>query len=53
MKVSEECVGCGQCAAYCSFEAIIIFGRAAMNENCTECGECVKYCPLSAITEII
>jgi ferredoxin len=52
MKVGEKCVGCGQCAAYCAFDAIVIFGRAAMNENCTECGKCIKYCPISAIMEV-
>jgi ferredoxin len=51
MKVSKDCVGCGQYAAYCPFDAIIVFGNASMNENCTECGKCVKYCPVSAILE--
>ncbi|MFZ3167579.1 MAG: 4Fe-4S binding protein [Candidatus Methanoperedens sp.] len=51
MKVSDDCVGCGQCAAYCPFDAITVFGRAAMNENCKECGKCVEYCPVCAISE--
>ncbi|NJD77137.1 MAG: ferredoxin [Candidatus Methanoperedens sp.] len=50
MKVSQECVGCGQCACYCPCDAIIVLGRAAMNDKCIECGKCVLYCPLSAIS---
>lgn len=51
MKVSNSCVGCGQCAAYCPYDAIIVFGRAGMNEKCVECGTCIKYCPVCAIME--
>ena len=51
MNVSKECVGCGQCAAYCPYNAIIVFGHAAMNEKCVACGICVGYCPVCAISE--
>ena len=51
MKVGGECVGCGQCAAYCLFDAITVFGCAAINEKCQECGKCADYCPVSAISE--
>jgi len=51
MKVDENCVGCGQCAAYCSFEAIIVLACASMNEKCTQCGKCIAYCPMGAISE--
>ncbi|MCZ7400110.1 MAG: 4Fe-4S binding protein [Candidatus Methanoperedens sp.] len=51
MKVSNVCVGCGQCAAYCPYDAILVFGRASMKERCTECGICISYCPLRAILE--
>jgi len=50
MKVDQNCVGCGQCAAYCPYDAITVFGHAEMNEKCVECGTCVKYCPVSAIS---
>ncbi len=50
MKISEVCVGCGQCAAYCPFDAIIVFGKAAINEKCRECAKCVEYCPVNAIS---
>lgn len=52
MKVAEYCVGCGQCVAYCAFDAITVFGRAAVNEKCIECGKCARYCPVCAISEI-
>ncbi len=58
MKVSEKCVGCGQCAAYCPYDAIIVFGRAATETpylntgtKCAECCICVDYCPVLAISE--
>jgi NAD-dependent dihydropyrimidine dehydrogenase PreA subunit len=51
MKVDIKCVGCGQCAAYCPNDAIIVFGRASMNEKCVECGICLDYCPVFAISE--
>lgn len=51
MKVSQKCVGCGQCAVYCPCDAIVIFGHARMNEKCVECGTCIDYCPLCAISE--
>ncbi|MDD1745531.1 MAG: 4Fe-4S binding protein [Candidatus Methanoperedens sp.] len=51
MKVDKTCVGCGQCAAFCPYDAIVVFGRAFMNEKCVECGICVEYCPACAISE--
>lgn len=51
MIINQTCVGCGQCAAYCPYDAIVIFGRASMNEKCVECGICVDYCPTCAISE--
>jgi ferredoxin len=49
MKIARECVGCGQCAAYCPFDAIDIFGRAVKNKNCIGCEQCIDYCPVGAI----
>ncbi|MBU4139695.1 MAG: 4Fe-4S binding protein [Euryarchaeota archaeon] len=51
MIIDQQCVGCGQCAAYCPYDAIDVFGRASMNEKCVECGICVDYCPVCAISE--
>jgi MinD superfamily P-loop ATPase len=49
MKVNENCVGCGQCATFCKFDAIVVRGRANMSERCIECGVCAAYCPVNAI----
>ena len=49
MKVNENCVGCGQCATFCKFDAIVVRGRASMSERCIECGICAAYCPVNAI----
>lgn len=50
MKVNKHCVGCGQCAVFCPYDAIIVLGHAAMNDKCVQCGICVNYCPLGAIS---
>ncbi|MEM2924933.1 MAG: 4Fe-4S binding protein [Methanocellales archaeon] len=49
MFISERCVGCGQCIAFCPVNAIEISGRAKVNENCINCEICKSYCPLDAI----
>ncbi|MCG7849361.1 MAG: 4Fe-4S binding protein [ANME-2 cluster archaeon] len=51
MRISTECVGCGQCVVFCPSEAISVCGRASISDNCTQCGICVPYCPLGAIKE--
>ncbi len=53
MKIGQNCVGCGQCAAYCPSDAIKVFGRARISENCIECGICIDYCPMCSISENI
>ncbi|HIH69015.1 4Fe-4S binding protein [Methermicoccus shengliensis] len=47
--VSERCVGCGECAAFCPVHAIRVCGRAVVGKGCTQCGLCVRYCPVQAI----
>jgi MinD superfamily P-loop ATPase len=49
MKVNENCVGCGQCATFCKFDAILVKGSAIIGEKCVECGVCAAYCPVKAI----
>ncbi len=49
MKVNEKCVGCGQCIAFCKYEAIEVRGKAIFNSACIACKACIPYCPVKAI----
>ena len=53
-KVNEsKCIGCGNCAHYCPYEAASIRspGIASINEEkCMGCGICLAYCPNFSIT---
>lgn len=53
-KVDEfKCVGCGNCAHYCPYEAASVRspGIASIDEEkCMGCGICLAYCPNFAIT---
>lgn len=49
MKVNDRCVGCGQCATFCKFDAIVVRVKASMGDSCTGCGICAAYCPVKAI----
>lgn len=49
MRVNENCVGCGQCTAFCNFDAIEVRGKATMTSACVDCGTCIAYCPVKAI----
>ena len=49
---AKKCVGCGECAAHCSHEAITLSDKkkAVINpEKCVGCGECILICPNGAI----
>jgi len=51
MKITEACVGCGQCKVFCPMDAIETCGVSEIKDGCTECGTCKGYCPVDAITE--
>lgn len=48
---SYGCLGYGDCAAACGFDAIHVVGGLAEvdSEKCTACGQCIKVCPKSLI----
>lgn len=49
--ISDRCVGCGRCAAACTFDAIVAEkGQYRIDRvRCDECGNCVMACPADAI----
>ncbi|MCX6219774.1 MAG: 4Fe-4S binding protein [Bacteroidia bacterium] len=50
-KISDACIGCGECIDKCPIEAISegeIYKIDAV--LCTDCGSCVEVCPTDAIT---
>ncbi|MGB3907074.1 MAG: 4Fe-4S binding protein [Methanomethylovorans sp.] len=53
MEISKRCVGCGQCAAFCPKEAIIVKGIAFITADCIQCRICMAYCPMKAIEESV
>jgi ferredoxin len=48
--ISDECIGCGACAAVCPTEAISESGDKYVidKEKCIECGACEGECPVGA-----
>ena len=51
---SYGCIGFGDCAAVCQFDAICLeSGVAVINpKKCTGCGACIKACPKGIITQV-
>ena len=48
------CIGCGECARFCEYNAIASFGTTPLifPEMCHSCGGCAKFCPQHAIAEV-
>ncbi len=54
-QVDESlCDGCGECANFCEYNAIVCFGTTPLifPEMCHGCGGCAIVCPKKAISEI-
>ncbi|MBR6208062.1 MAG: EFR1 family ferrodoxin [Oscillospiraceae bacterium] len=50
-KVSDACIGCGQCVSLCPKGNIRLKdGRAVIGTDCIQCLGCLQYCPRSAIS---
>ena len=50
-KVSDKCIGCGQCVELCPRGNIKLQnGKAVIGKNCVQCLGCLQYCPQEAIS---
>jgi MinD superfamily P-loop ATPase len=49
----SKCDGCGECARFCQYRALVRLGKTAMafEELCHGCGGCMLVCPRKVITE--
>ncbi len=49
-RVTDACIGCGQCASVCPLENITLQdGKPVWGKTCTHCMACICLCPESAI----
>lgn len=52
-KITENCIGCGACAAHCPQRCIVPGTPYAIQlEHCLHCGACYESCPAKAVVRI-
>lgn len=54
MRITEECIGCGECFENCTFKAICQEENMYRidNSKCDVCGDCTTVCPVEAIESV-
>ncbi|MCL2168516.1 MAG: 4Fe-4S binding protein [Defluviitaleaceae bacterium] len=49
IKITDACVGCGQCIPACPWGMIVRNTVTGFPTKCDNCGECIKFCPTGAL----
>jgi len=53
LKISDECIGCGNCIKVCPMKNLEMSGDKPVSKNrCTMCYRCISQCPKRAMTLI-
>lgn len=54
IRITEECIGCGECFERCTFKAICLEEDIYRidNSKCDVCGDCTTVCPVEAIEAV-
>jgi uncharacterized protein len=49
--ITANCTGCGECVAWCNFDAIKVVDGKVINDpaKCAGCGECIPACRFDAV----
>ncbi len=55
VRITEECIACGECQENCSFKAIYQHDEQFIIDHtkCDVCGDCYTICPSNAIEIVI
>jgi ferredoxin len=55
VRITEECIACGECLDRCSFKAIYQHGEQFIIDHvkCDVCGDCYTICPTNAVEIVI